>query len=87
MPATSHTATLTLTELEDHIGHPPRPSPWLELTQGMVTAFGGVTLDFDPHHIDPEQAQNGPFGKAAAHGFLMLSLISHFGQQSPLQVQ
>lgn len=59
------------------------PTPWLELTQDRVTAFGGVTLDFDPHHIDPRQAKNGPFGVAVAQGFLTLSLLTHFVEKLP----
>ena len=59
------------------------PTDWLEMTQDRVTAFGGVTLDFDPHHIDPRQAKNGPFGKAVAQGFLTLSLLTYFAGEIP----
>lgn len=74
------TNSQSFTELE---GLELGPTPWMELTQDRVTAFGGVTLDFDPHHIDPRQAKNGPFGVAAAQGFLTLSLLTHFIEQVP----
>lgn len=61
------------------VGH----TTWFTMTQDRITAFGGVTLDFDPHHIDPRQAQHGPFGKPAAQGFLTLSLLTHFIEQMP----
>jgi len=56
---------------------------WFAMTQDRITAFGGITLDFDPHHIDPRQAEHGPFGKPAAQGFLTLSLLTHFIEQMP----
>jgi acyl dehydratase len=65
------------------LGH----SDWLALTQDRVTAFGGVTLDFDPHHIDPLQAAHGPLKKAAAQGFLTLSLLTHFITTVPPQIR
>lgn len=58
----------------------------LEVTQDRITAFGGVTLDFDPYHIDPAQAANGPFGQAAAQGFLTLSLLTHFITTLPAEL-
>ncbi|TQV86131.1 MaoC family dehydratase [Exilibacterium tricleocarpae] len=63
---------------DDLAGQDLGVTPWLELTQDRITAFGGITLDFDPHHIDPRQAADGPFGVAAAQGFLTLSLLTHF---------
>ncbi|MEM6413229.1 MAG: MaoC/PaaZ C-terminal domain-containing protein [Pseudomonadota bacterium] len=56
---------------------------WLHLTQDRITAFGGVTNDFDPHHIDPAVGVTGPFKRVMAQGFLTLSLLSHFSYQLP----
>lgn len=74
-------------ELREMIGQDWGHTPWLELTQDRITAFGGITLDFDPHHIDPMQAAKGPFGKPAAQGFLTLSLLTHFIENVPLKVE
>lgn len=69
--------------LAQRIGEETGVSDWFELTQDRVTAFGGVTLDFDPHHIDPLQAKAGPFGVPTAQGFLTLSLLTHFVSTTP----
>lgn len=76
----------TLAVLRGRIGETVGISPWFELTQDRVTAFGGITLDFDPHHIDPAQAANGPFGVPTAQGFLTLSLLTHFIATTPSTV-
>jgi acyl dehydratase len=56
-------------------------SPWLEVTQTMVDAFGAATLDPDPMHIDPEWARaNSVFGGTVAFGFLTMSLLTHLLQ-------
>lgn len=87
MTETSEAAAAdALTRARAMLGQVVGVSPWLELTQDRVTAFGGVTLDFDPHHIDPQQAASGPFGKAAAQGFLTLSLLTHFAASAPTLV-
>lgn len=80
------TATIenpALAALTARIGEETGVSDWFELTQDRVTAFGGVTLDFDPHHIDPAQAKSGPFGVPTAQGFLTLSLLTHFVSTTP----
>lgn len=53
-------------------------SPWVHVTQDMITGFGNVTLDPDPMHIDPEwAAKHAPFGGTIAFGFLTMSLLTH----------
>ncbi|MEO1656472.1 MAG: MaoC/PaaZ C-terminal domain-containing protein [Pseudomonadota bacterium] len=76
----------TIDDLKNMLGEQMGRSDVLELTQDRVTAFGGVTLDFDPHHIDPTQAEKGPFGGAAAQGFLTLSLLTYFISTSRMKV-
>ncbi|ROR46561.1 MaoC/PaaZ C-terminal domain-containing protein [Kitasatospora cineracea] len=70
--------TEAVAQAEQRIGTQIGMSDWVPITQDKVTAFGGLTLDFDPHHIDPRQAADGPFGRAVAHGFMVLSLLTHF---------
>ncbi|SJN11752.1 Acyl dehydratase [Leucobacter sp. 7(1)] len=51
---------------------------WLEITQDRVNVFAAAVDDHQWIHVDPERAANGPFGGAIAHGFLSLSLATHF---------
>lgn len=51
-------------------------SPWHELGQGRIDAFGDVTEDRQFIHTDPVAAASSPFGGTIAHGFLTLSMLS-----------
>jgi len=51
----------------------------VEITQEMINTFAEVTKDHQWIHVDIEKANAGPFGGPIAHGFLTLSLVSHFG--------
>ncbi len=52
-------------------------SDWLLIDQERIDAFGQVTDDPDPHHIDPAYAaEHSPWGKTLAFGFLTLSLMT-----------
>ncbi|MGY6532220.1 MaoC family dehydratase [Glycocaulis sp.] len=54
-------------------------SDWLTVDQDRVNQFADVTLDHQFIHVDPERAaRETPFGGPIAHGFLTLSLLSHF---------
>ncbi|WP_439633189.1 MaoC family dehydratase [Glycocaulis sp.] len=56
-------------------------SDWFEVDQARVNAFADVTLDHQFIHVDPERAaKETPFGGPIAHGFLTLSLLSHFAE-------
>ena len=61
-------------------------SPWFRVTQDRITAFGGLTLDYDPHHIDPAAAKSGPFGAPTAQGFLTLSLLTHLIEAAKIDI-
>jgi len=50
----------------------------VEITQDMINTFADVTKDHQWIHVDMERANAGPFGGPIAHGFLTLSLVSHF---------
>ncbi len=50
-------------------------SDWLEVTQARIDIFAGATDDPQWIHVDPQRAENGPFGGTIAHGFLSLSLL------------
>jgi acyl dehydratase len=53
-----------------------RTSPWFTVEQDAVTAFGELTGDRNPLHLDPAWcAKNSPFGRTIAHGFYTTSLL------------
>ncbi|MEH6548899.1 MAG: MaoC family dehydratase [Pseudomonadales bacterium] len=54
------------------------PSDWHTVTQDQINLFADSTLDHQYIHIDPENAAKTPFGGTIAHGFLTLSMLSHF---------
>ena len=54
-------------------------SDWLEVTQERINQFADATGDHQWIHVDVERARReSPFGTTIAHGFLTLSLLSHF---------
>lgn len=70
--------TVPRDKLDDYIDQPLPPSDWLRVDQQQINAFADATLDHQFIHVDPEKAQATPFGTTIAHGYLTLSLISHF---------
>ncbi|HYL97953.1 MAG TPA: MaoC family dehydratase [Blastocatellia bacterium] len=69
-------------ELRALIGSEVGVSDWLEMTQDRINKFADVTGDHQWIHVDEERATTSPFGRTIAHGFLTLSLISHFAAES-----
>jgi acyl dehydratase len=67
-----------LAELQPLVGQTIAVSDWLLIDQARVHAFAEATEDRQWIHVDPERATASPFGGPIAHGFLTLSLISHF---------
>ena len=52
---------------------------WLKIDQQRIQTFAGVTDDNQWIHLDVERASlESPYKTTVAHGFLTLSLISHF---------
>jgi acyl dehydratase len=51
---------------------------WIKITQDQINKFAEATLDNQWIHVDTERAKAGPFGGPIAHGYLTLSLASHF---------
>lgn len=69
--------SLTGTELE--------PSDWFEITQARVNQFADATNDHQFIHVKPLRARFTPFRGPIAHGFLVLSMISHLAQQNAVR--
>ncbi len=70
-------------ELRDRVGQEVVVSDWLELTPDRVDRFAEATGDRQWIHVDVERARReSPFGAPIAHGFLTLSLLSKFINES-----
>ena len=65
--------------LKQFVGKEIGVSEWLTITQERIAQFAEATEDRQWIHLDRERAaKESPFGTTIAHGFLTLSLISHF---------
>jgi len=59
------------------------PTDWFVLSQERIQKFADATEDRQWIHLDRERAaRESPYDGTIAHGFLTLSLISHFSAQS-----
>jgi acyl dehydratase len=65
-------------DIQQHIGITVEPTPWFKVKQEQINQFADCTLDHQFIHVDPERAKDTPFGSTIAHGFLSLSMLSHF---------
>ena len=65
-------------ELSQYIDKPLEPSPWVSIDQDRINDFADATLDHQFIHVDEKKAAQTPFGGTIAHGYLTMSLISHF---------
>jgi acyl dehydratase len=69
--------------LKDFVGREIAVTDWLTITQERIDVFAEATEDRQWIHIDRERAEReSPFKATIAHGFLTLSLVSHFMQQA-----
>lgn len=69
-------------QIRSRIGSELYVSDWLEVTQLDTDNFAELTHDWDYMHNDPDRAANGPWGGTIAHGYFLLSLVSHFMSQA-----
>src|SRR5271154_2819204 len=81
----------SLQSLKDYVGREIAVTGWLRITQERIDQYAEATGDRQWIHIDPERARReSPYGATIAHGFLTLSVISHFlreGMQLPGEVR
>lgn len=67
-----------LQSLIDFVGRPPVVSEAVLIDQDMIDRFALVTRDSQWIHVDRERAAaESPYGDTIAHGFLVLSLLTH----------
>jgi acyl dehydratase len=65
--------------LKELVGKEVAASDWMVVTQERINAFAEATGDRQWIHLDAERAKReSPYGTTIAHGFLTLSLLSHF---------
>src|SRR5262245_57017047 len=65
-------------DLLEAVGREVGPTRWITITQDQLDMFPHATLDNQSIHVDTERAKAGPFGAPIAHGYLTMSLASHF---------
>ncbi len=83
-PATLRAMTVVFEsplDLKDAVGKHLGYSDWLTMEQDRINQFADATNDHQWIHVDVERAKTGPFGATIAHGYLTLSLVSHFMSQ------
>ena len=76
-----------LNALKDFVGREFATSDWFEITQDRIRQFAEATEDRQWIHLDRDRAaKESPYGTTITHGFLNLSLLTHFSKQA-LQVK
>ncbi len=68
-------------EISEAVGEELGVSEWVEISQERIDLFADATGDRQWIHVDPERAEQGPFGATIAHGYLTLSLLPFLGAQ------
>jgi acyl dehydratase len=79
--------TVSKEELQEYVDKPLEPSAWVRIDQNMINTFADATMDHQFIHVDEERAAQTPFGSTIAHGYLTLSLISHFLGECSIRVE
>jgi acyl dehydratase len=73
--------------LRELVGRELEVTEWFVVSQDRIALFADATEDRQWIHLDRARAsEESPYGTTIAHGFLTLSLISHF-LKSAIQVQ
>ena len=76
-----------LQSLKNLAGQEIGVSDWFAVTRDRIAQFAEATEDRQWIHLDQARAsKESPYGTTIAHGFLTLSLISHF-LKSAIQIQ
>lgn len=70
-------------DLKEFVGREIGVTEWFPVTQERIEQFALATEDRQWIHLDRERTrQQSPYGSTIAHGFLTLSLISHFVKET-----
>jgi acyl dehydratase len=65
-----------IADLRSKVGSTLGTSRWVEIGQESVSTFAKLTGDEQWIHVDPQRAQDGPFGGTIAHGFMTLGMAT-----------
>ena len=69
----------SLHQLNTYVGKEIATTGWLRMTQQRIQQFAEISGDVQWIHVDAERARReSPYGTIIAHGFLTLSLATHF---------
>ena len=72
-------ALQSLRQLHAYVGKEIATTGWMQMTQQRIQQFAEVSGDEQWIHVDAERARReSPYGGVIAHGFLTLSLATHF---------
>lgn len=72
---------LSLEKMKNELGRELGVTEWLQIDQKRINQFAECTMDRQWIHVDEKMSAQGPFGKTIAHGYLVVSLLSHFGER------
>jgi acyl dehydratase len=72
--------TIPLEKMKSELNKELGVTDWFQIDQETINRFADSTMDWQWIHTDEKAAAKGPFGKTIAHGFLTVSLLSHFGE-------
>lgn len=73
----------SLQSLKNYVGREIAITGWMPVRQERIGQFAEATGDRQWIHVDPERAEReSPYGATIAHGFLTLSLMSHFMREA-----
>ena len=73
--------------LKELVGREIELTEWFPVAQERIALFAEATEDRQWIHLDRARAiHESPYGTTIAHGFLTLSLVSHF-MESAIQIQ
>ncbi len=73
---------MRVADLENRVGQEIGVTEWATIDQLRIGVFAECTEDRQWIHTQPQRAsRESPFGAPVAHGFLTLSLLTHFQEQ------
>ncbi|MEM9276976.1 MAG: MaoC family dehydratase [Pseudomonadota bacterium] len=78
---------MKIDEYISQAGSLERTSDWITVDQELINKFADATYDHQFIHVDEKMAKMTPFGGTIAHGFLSLSLLSHFAETTMPRIE
>lgn len=78
--------TIKKEDVQQYIGFESEPTAWHLVNQSQIDQFAECTFDRQFIHVDPVKAKDTPFGSTIAHGFLTLSMLSHFAESYSVMI-